>query len=282
MTQASRPTRQTASTSYDNQLTVEGSGPPLIFVPGMDGTGRLFYRQVPLLAPRFRVATYRLRDDARRMAELVEDLDAVIQAVAPDGEPAVVLGESFGGTLALSYALHHPERVRGLVVINSFSRFLPQVRLRLALAAIHMMPWGVMGIVRRVTAFRLHSRHTHRAEVRYFLRQTRGTTRRGYAGRLRILEEYDVRDRLAEIRVPTLFLAADEDHLIPSVEQASYMAARVPGATLRVLEGHGHACLIAPGVDLNAIIDDWSGPAANETQRAARETGIGAATEPES
>src|SRR3712207_522091 len=105
-------------------LRVEGKGPPLIFVPGMDGTGRLFYRQVPLLAPRFRVRTYTLRDDAESMDGLVADLDRAIRSLAPGGEPAVVIAESFGGTLALSYALAHPERVRALVVVNSFPRFL--------------------------------------------------------------------------------------------------------------------------------------------------------------
>lgn len=258
--QASPPDRTSASgAGYDSRLRIEGNGSPLIFVPGMDGTGRLFYRQVPLLAPHFRVGTYTLRDDAESMDALVEDLDRTIRALAPTGEPAVVIGESFGGTLALSYALAHPERMRALVVINSFARFLPQFRLRLALAGIHMMPWRAMGLVRRVTAFRLHSRHTHRSEVRYFLRQTHGTTRRGYAGRLRILQDYDVRERLRDIRVPTLFIAADEDHLIPSIEQATYMSARVPGAALRILRGHGHACLIAPGVDLAEILGAWRG-----------------------
>ena len=256
---ASLSARQFASAGYDPRLNVEGSGPPLVFVPGMDGTGRLFYRQVPLLAPRFRVATYALRDGATRMETLLDDLDRVVSTVAPNGEHAVVVGESFGGTLALSYALAHPERVGALVVINSFPRFLPQFRLRLALGAIQVMPWGVMGIVRRVTAVRLHSRDTEREEVHYFLRQTRGTTRRGYVSRLRVLKEYDVRGRLSDIRVPTLFIAADEDHLIPSLEQASYMVARVPGATLHVLDGHGHACLIAPGVDLAEILSDWQG-----------------------
>jgi pimeloyl-ACP methyl ester carboxylesterase len=61
----------------------------------------------------------------------------------------------------------------------------------------------------------------------------------------------------ARISVPTLFLAADSDHLIPSVEQGTFMAARVPGESLRVLAGHGHACLIAPGIDLAEIIAEW-------------------------
>lgn len=242
--------------AYDPDVRVAGTGAPLIFVPGMDGTGRLFYRQVPLLAPRFRVATYALRDDAPDMATLIADLAHVLDTVA-QRTPAVVIGESFGGTLALSFALAHPERVRALVVLNSFPRFLPQIRLHLAMLGVRMMPWGAMRLVRRVTALRLHSPHTHRSEVKYFLAQTRGTTRRGYLRRLRILTQYDVRHHLARIAVPTLFLAADGDHLIPSVEQATYMAARVRGATLRVLTGHGHACLIAPGIDLAQLIAEW-------------------------
>jgi 3-oxoadipate enol-lactonase len=251
------PEGQPGASPYDPQLRVEGDGPPLIFVSGMDGTGRLFYRQVPLLAQRFRVATYTLRDDATRMETLVEDLDGAIRAVSPDREPAVVVGESFGGALALSYALAHAERVRALVILNSFPRFVPQFQLRLAVGAIRLMPWSMMPVVRRIAAFRLLSRHTQRSDIRHFLQQAKRTTRRGYTSRLRILHDYDVRTRLRDIRVPTLFLAADRDRLIRSVEQASYMAARVPGASVRVLKEHGHACLIAPGVDLLEILGEW-------------------------
>ena len=106
----------------------------------------------------------------------------------------------------------------------------------------------------RLTAVRMHSRYTHRAEIKRFLKEISYTTRVGYRNRLRILRRYDVRSRLAEISVPTLFLAADRDHLVPAVEQATYMAERVPEARLRVLHGHGHISHITPNVDLNAII----------------------------
>jgi hypothetical protein len=35
------------------------------------------------------------------------------------------------------------------------------------------------------------------------------------------------------------------------------MTDRVSGAKLHVLEGHGHICLIAPNVDLAAILREW-------------------------
>jgi hypothetical protein len=40
------------------------------------------------------------------------------------------------------------------------------------------------------------------------------------------------------------------------------MTARVPNAVLRVLEGHGHICLIAPDIDLANMLTTWRGTAA--------------------
>ena len=91
--------------TFDSGLSVQGSGDALVLVSGMDGTGKLFYRQVPLLARSYRVATYALRDTASTMDELVADLGRVVDAVAPETRRATIVGESFGGALALSFAL---------------------------------------------------------------------------------------------------------------------------------------------------------------------------------
>lgn len=243
---------------YDPRLLVEGAGHPVVLVPGLDGTGRLFYRQRPLLTRSRTVATYALRDSTADMATLVNDLAGVIEAVAPTDKRAIVIGESFGGTLAMSLALARPDRVSALVVLNSFARFSPQFRLHLALWGLRALPWGMMPLVRRATASRMHSAHTHTEEIREFMRATTSATREGYLNRLRALTRYDIRDRLHELRMPTLFLAAELDHLVPSVAQAHFMAARVPRAQVRVLDGHGHICLIAPGIDLGRILDEWA------------------------
>jgi pimeloyl-ACP methyl ester carboxylesterase len=139
----------TAHSDYDWRLSVHGVGQALVLVPGMDGTGQLFYRQVPSLAETYRTATYALRNDARTMDTLVDDLGHVIEAVAPETRRAVVVGESFGGALAMSFALARPEQVRALVVLNSFPYFAPQFRLRLARYGLALLPWGAMPLIRR-------------------------------------------------------------------------------------------------------------------------------------
>jgi pimeloyl-ACP methyl ester carboxylesterase len=228
----------------------------LVLVPGLDGTGLLFYRQLPSLARAFEVTTTRHRDDATSMDDLVADLDRVIAGAAPDRR-VTLLGESFGGALTLSYALAHPERVERVVILNSFAHFGSQARLWLGYHLLRATPWGMMRLVRQLNARRMHSPQTERDEIQRFHELMRATTREGYLSRLRILRDYDLRDQLPALQPPALFLAADLDTLVPSVEQARLMTELTPVSTMRVLEGHGHSCLIAPDLDLAAILDEW-------------------------
>jgi pimeloyl-ACP methyl ester carboxylesterase len=242
---------------YDPRVAIHGEGRAVILVPGMNGTGELFYRQVPRLQRSYRVATYSLRDDAESIELLAADLAQTVDVVAPVERRAVIVGESFGGAIALTLALRYPEHVGGLVILNSFPYFAPQVRLRLAIAGLTVLPWGAMPLVRHLTAFRLHSPHTDRAEVKQFIALTAHATRDGYINRLKLLRRFDVRDRLHQILEPALFLASEHDHLVPAVAQARYMADRVPSSVMRILRGHGHICLIAPDLDLAQVLHEW-------------------------
>jgi pimeloyl-ACP methyl ester carboxylesterase len=243
---------------YDPQLSIEGAGDPIVLVPGINGTREIFYRQVPSLSRTYRVGTYSLRDDPQSMDVLVDDLDVVIGAVAPHSGQAIVIAESFGGTVAMSLALARPSRVRALMIVNSFSRYAP-IQIALARASLSLMPWPVMKPIRRLAAFRMHSTHTPREEVRRFISITDRTAKAGYVHRLRLLRDYDLRPRLADLSVPVLFVACDQDHLVPSVSEARLMASLAPRSSVRILRGQGHVCIIAPDVDFGQMLDEWKG-----------------------
>ena len=250
-------------------LATRSGSPPIVMVPGLDGTALLFYRQQPLLAREFDVVAFPLPDDPDgTMESLVGDLDGLVREVSQNG--AILIGESFGGALALSTALRHPDAVRGLVIVNSFPWIDSRIRLWLGPVLLGLLPWAAMPLARRFTQPRLHSRHTSDADLAEFHQRSRQIGRRGYIRRLELLRHYDIRSRLHELAVPTLLLAADHDELLPSLYWGHYMADRIPKADLVVLEGYGHICLISHDLDLLELVGPWWARIQAEEPRAAR------------
>jgi 3-oxoadipate enol-lactonase len=236
---------------------VEGHpNPPIILVPGIDGTALLFYRQQPLLARSFDVVAFPLPDDPDlTMGDLVADLHRLITEVSDQG--AILLGESFGGALSLSTAMAHPDEVRGLVIVNSFPWLARRLQIAVAPTAMRLIPWGAMPLVRAFTESRLHSRHTLPDDLAEFHERAKAIGRKGYIRRLEIIRHYDIRHRLHMLVPPVLYLAGDQDRLLPSDYWARYMASRTPRADLTILEGYGHVCLINHDLDLHDHVAPW-------------------------
>jgi 3-oxoadipate enol-lactonase len=254
-----------AKSSIELHRCANCHAPTIALLPGLDGTALLFYRQIPLLRRSFHVLTIPLPDSAScTMSDLVSYVCDAVDRRAPSD--VIVCGESFGGALALSVALRSPAWLAGLVVVNSFSRVPRQLRLRLGVHLLRLFPWAAMPLARRFTAARLHSRHAQADDLREFHARSRFIGRTGYLRRLQILRSFDVRGSLCEIRVPTLLLAADQDRLLPSVSEGRFMARQIPAATLQILDGYGHICLINHDLDLHARIAPWfekTGPRAS-------------------
>ena len=232
--------------------------PPIVLVPGIDGTALLFYRQLPTLAERFDVVAFPLPSTEGRpstMTTLVDDLATLVEEVSDDG--AILCGESFGGALSMLTALERPDLVRGLVIVNSFPRIDRRATLWAAPKLLRLLPWGAMPLVRRYTSAHLHSPHTHQEDLDEFHRRARHIDREGYIRRLEILRDFDITDRLTEIRAPTLLLAGDLDRLVPSVENGRIMNREIPDSELVVLRGYGHVCLIDHDLRLLDHVEPW-------------------------
>jgi 3-oxoadipate enol-lactonase len=234
-----------------------GSGPPLVYIAGLDGTGELFFKQTPALAQSYRVITYRSREQGRfTYDDLTGDVAAIIRSLGE--RRATVVGESFGGTVALAFALRFPEMVERLVVVNSFPRFRGRRKIKLAARLAPVVPFRATWFVRfSATSIGLYVDGVKGEDRRRFFKTIRTVTHEGYARRLQLISEVDLEGRLAEIRLPTLFIAGDRDLLIPSVREAHAMASRMPDARVRVLKGAGHACLLNSRVSLADILAEW-------------------------
>src|SRR5215210_4163902 len=186
---------------------VQGSGPLLVYIAGLDGTGRLFFKQAPSLSRSHRVVTYRSRDDDEfTYDDLTDDVAAIIRSLGE--KRATILGESFGGTVALTFALRYPEMVERLVVVNSFPRFRKRLKIKLAARLASLLPFRAIWPVRlAASSLGLFADGVTGEARRRFFKAIRTVRGEGYARRLRLISEFDVENRLQEIQAPTLFIA---------------------------------------------------------------------------
>ena len=237
------------------RVTVTGRGPLLVFIAGLDGTGELLFKQAPQLARSFRVATFRLRERGRfTYDDLADDVAEIVEGLGE--QRAIIIGESFGGTVALWFAIHHPEMVERLVIVNSFPRFRARIKIKIAATVTSRLPFKLVWPFRRLSAFiGLSLDHVTPEDRKRCYAIFNGVEGEGYARRLKLIEEFDCEDRLSEIKAPTLLIAAEDDRLIPSAREALLMASRIPTATVKIIPGAGHACLLGDRVRLAEILE---------------------------
>jgi pimeloyl-ACP methyl ester carboxylesterase len=233
----------------------KGSGPAFVYVSGIEGTGKNFYKQSLDLERDHTVITFPLRPEGRyRMTELVGDLIHVIRDTG--FERATVLGESFGGLLVLAAALAHPSFFERMILVNSFASFPHRAKINLGVALYSVLPYSLLKAYRTKTAPRtLFSEDIADEDRLAFREHTRHVQPEGYLARLRIVRETDLRARLPEIKVPALIVAGTEDRLLNASAAARVMVAGLPRSRLKLLAGTGHMALLSSRVRVR----DWLG-----------------------
>ncbi|HEX8354921.1 MAG TPA: alpha/beta hydrolase [Pyrinomonadaceae bacterium] len=232
----------------------EGSGPAFVYVCGIEGSGRLFYKQSEELARDHTVVTFPLRARGRyTMPRLVEDLAEVIRDVGAGR--ATVLGESFGGLLTLAAALEHPELFERMILVNTFPHFAERLKIHAGCLLFRAFYPMLKAHRTRTARHVLFSPDVGEEDRRLFREHTRDVGREGYVSRMRIIRDTDLRPRLGEIRTPALVVAGTADRLLDSVRAARLMAAGLPRAHLKLLEGTGHVALLSGRVRVR----DWLG-----------------------
>jgi pimeloyl-ACP methyl ester carboxylesterase len=223
--------------------------PPLLYLPGLDGTGRLLHRQ-PRLWDEFDVRCARYPDTPPSTYEELADAGARLL-----GGPGVVLAESFGGGVALELALRRPELVSRLVLVNTFAYFPRRVLIRLAamLGAwlpakpSHPMTRGLRG------RFFFAPEIPERERTAWWDR-TAEVPMSAFGWRIRLIAALDLRARLAEINTPALVVVAPNDRVVP-LEAGRLLVAKLPNA--RTIEMPvGHAAMIHPRIDIAALLAD--------------------------
>jgi pimeloyl-ACP methyl ester carboxylesterase len=247
------PSKFLALDGLDVHYRDEGAGPIVLLLHGTgaslhtwdDWTKNLSvdHRVVRLDLPGFGL-TGPAADGDYRIATMVAFVDAFAQKVHLDH--FAVAGNSWGGEIAWTYALEHPEHVDKLILVDAagWPRYgaLP-IAFRLAKMPVVGQLFTKLG-TRRIVDKTVHdvygdpSRIREEVRRRYFDLARREGNRTSFGARLKA-EHVDRTGELAKIKAPTLILWGSEDHLLP-VENAEKFHAAIPGSTVKTYPGAGH------------------------------------------
>ncbi len=235
-----------------------GAGPPVVFVHGFSLDTRMWDPQFELFAQQFRAVRY----DARGFGQSAlpdsapythaADLLALIQHL--ELEPAHLVGLSFGGGLAIEFAMDHPASVRSLTVVDG------------ALGGYAFAKdWGAVGALARGQGLAA-AKQAWLADELF----AAANDQPGIAAQLRaMVEDYSGYhwlhkdpgrwsdtpgvQRLEALAAPTLAIVGERD--LPDFHAiADLVAARAPDARKVVLKGVGHMSNMEAPLQFNEIV----------------------------
>jgi pimeloyl-ACP methyl ester carboxylesterase len=240
--------------------------PPLVFLHGWGASHKFWRWTLPAFAPRRRCIapdwvgfgrSEKPRGRAYTMEALAGWLGSFLDALGIG--QAELVGHSMGGTIALLFALAHPERVSRLALSNPLvdggSAFNRRTRMLMAWPMRSILfPLGRCGPLRR-WATRDFS-YVQNLDDDLAADVVAGTYE-STMGSLLSLRSTDLRPRLSSLAVPTLAIGTDRDELI-----APAQADLVPARRRARIAETGHIPMVERPAEFNRVLHEWlSAPA---------------------
>lgn len=223
--------------------TFVGRGPRLLLLHGIGGSATAWSKQIERLSGDFSCLAPDLPGYGDAPTAQGDGLRPIVQAMADllAGEPAHVLGVSFGALLALALARHHPNLVRSLVLADATLG-------RSHLAGQEREQWLEK---RRSLSTSLQEASLERAAeiaspaaspqiIDEIARHMRRARPEGYMAVANAIASTDARPWLPSITRPTLVLCGEDDR-VTGPEVSRILVDALPHADLRIVPRSGHA-----------------------------------------
>jgi pimeloyl-ACP methyl ester carboxylesterase len=225
---------------------------PLLLVPCLAGSPRLYAAQLPML---WQFGAVGIADHRRG-----ETIDAIAQQILATAPPRFALmGLSLGGYIAFELLRQAPERIERLVLIDTSARADSSEQTARRRALIELTRGG--GFEQVIDTAYASWVHRSRLEDQALRSSVRAMAHEcGAEAFLRqqqaILQRVDSRAMLSSIRCPTLVLVGDEDQLTP-LECAQEIAAPIAGSQLEVIRECGHLSTLEQPAAVNQVLQHW-------------------------
>ena len=225
---------------------------PLVLVPGLLCSARLYGTQIAALWPFGQVAVADHRRDA--------NMAAIAARILKDASPRFALvGLSMGGYIAFAMLRLAPERIAKLALLDTSARPDTPEQTAGRKTQIAMAQAGRFDEIPALVIPRfLHRNHQHDERLTAIVRQMAEETGPDAFVRQQnaIMTRPDSRPLLASIACPTLVLVGDGDEATPP-ELNQEIAGGISGAKLAVVRECGHLSTLEKPEGVNAALAEW-------------------------
>lgn len=238
--------------------------PVLLLLHALGSDLNLWDRTLPLLTRELRVLRMDLRGHGASDAPpgdyslqlLAADALAVMDAA--DVPRAAVCGLSLGGMIAMSLALHAPQRVGSLICACTSPKMDAKLWTE-RIATIRSQGIAAVAEAAMQRFFSAEFAAAHPDIIGTFRTALLATQSEGYAGCAAAIRDMDLVPQLAKIRAPTLVISGQRDVSTPLQGHGERLLAGIGGARLRELPAAHFAAVEAPESFARAVGDFLAG-----------------------
>jgi 3-oxoadipate enol-lactonase len=240
----------------------EGNGPTMAFLHALGLDHSIWEHQFRAFRDRFRVVGIDLRghgqSDKPAGPYTIEQMAADIAGLLKKADlaPAILVGLSIGGMVAMATAADYPDLVKALVVIAATSEYDASARKIFLQRAMTAESEGMRNISETAPQRWFTSTFLEMAqdEVRHVVQLLERNDPAAYAASCRAVASLDITDKLRCISCPTLIVAGEQDPALPPpvVER---LKEHISGARFELVPQASHMVPLEQPVYLNHLLE---------------------------
>nr|MDO8099147.1 alpha/beta hydrolase [Candidatus Njordarchaeota archaeon] len=229
-----------------------GKGTSIVLIHGAQGTVEGWEGMVSVLKQKYRVITPSLpgRSGSENMLGEItierysDHVSYLLQKIGV--EKAVIAGCSMGGLVTLSFGLNHPRMALALVLMATGARMPVDERI---VKLFEDDPEGTT----RLAASMGYSKKTPKEVIEKALVYNINCPKEAMLNDYAATGKFDARQRLHEIKAPTLIMVGSDDILTP-LPMAQFLNTGIVGSTLKIIKDAGHSAIIEKPKELSEEI----------------------------
>lgn len=238
-------------------LNVERAGdesaPVIIFIHGAGGSSATWFMQLRGLSKDFHIIALELnghgKSPDRAEDNTTESYLADIDEIVTQYEKPVLAGHSMGGALSQLYALKHPDRISGIILIGTGAK------LRVAPLIFDMLKNNFEEYVEATGSYMFYeetSPELIEASKIEIQRCKPKIISRDFAA----CDTFNIMETVSDISIPTLILVGKQDLMTP-MKYSRYLHEKLNNSTFHIIEKAGHSVMLEQHRQVNTYITEW-------------------------